>query len=345
MKIKIIICLFFIPLILQGQYDEKKYNACIQNGHGPIAAYTTSRLSLSSLTTEKSSHQKLKKLIIQRDDDAAVEYFKNNNPYQLATICFDDELLLCWAVKYDLPNLVEKIVKTGRPNACYQDGRTVLEAAYTSGFFETTKYLLQYASTDSNKAEHKFDNLLKDAVYLQCLLDNLPIQLSVSTGISPDFIVSPFINAIKTKDEKAALDLLSRDPSIVNYPMPDGDRAYLWFPLEIAVHYCMPNVVKKLLEAKADCNFVDSNGDNVLENAINEGYLPIIKTLIEHGVTIPKEKEEETRNYLENHIDVIVKIMEHATRLSCVNKRRAEIRDTIKQQAQQQSEQETIYFV
>ena len=161
-----------------------------------------------------------------------------------------------------------------------QTGATPINEAAFMGRTAVVQYLIQFhadLAIPDNKGYRPLDNAIRmrkeDSAVL--LLEAEPQERQ-----TPEFFGKTMELAVR-KSDPALVEALLRHGAIANHLLPSGST-----PLDVAAAAGASQVVRVLLDNRADPNLSGRNGTSPLEDASLKGFDSVVSLLLDHGAQV-----------------------------------------------------------
>ena len=211
-----------------------------------------------------------------------IEDIKNDDSPQKVSIQTYIGACLRTAAKKDLKDLMIRLLDEYSPDANIADakGRTSFMKACMFGKHQIVQFCIKDPRFDVHHRDLKDNHALHLAVAAgQAVITFTLLQPQVKTdvNIQNKTGLSPLMVACQEGVSQALVDVLLSQKNInVDHQDKAGDTS-----LHIAASKGREDLVRKLLQHRADVNKHNSNGDTALMIAANEGFAPVVKALLE----------------------------------------------------------------
>ncbi len=180
----------------------------------------------------------------------------------------------------DLPVIQQLIAAGADAKAARWNGETALMIAARSGSATAVKLLLDHgAKIDAVESRKGQNALMWAAAEGHSAVVDLLIERGVDVKAVSTGGFSPLVFAAQKGDDKSVNSLLQAG-LIPNYTLPNGTSV-----LSVAVLAEKPEVVRVLLDHKAEVDTPDKSGNTPLHTAAQSGDLEIVKLLLANGAS------------------------------------------------------------
>lgn len=200
-------------------------------------------------------------------------------------------------VQNNVQVVANALSKGADPNTTDSERTPLIVLAVKQESISIVKHLIK-ASADVNVADQ---NGLTPLMWASILSNHEIVQQLINAGANVNAQDqngwSPLMWA-SARGNNDIVQTLIKAGANVNVGAKELDNdGHVTSALKIASHFGYTNVVKSLIEAKVDVNFLDGQDDTALIVAIQKGNTDIVKMLISAGANTHTSAEEEYSHY------------------------------------------------